>query len=224
MVLDETFIDCVICCTNNHGQRDAKFLDLMNKTFGENKIPCNDKGIHFFRGSFALKIYAGLMGIKSMQEACSKKDPLIGYPEVQKVMTFKLYNRVRKHFRVTNTYELLARNDPGYHPLQNVNWALAYLRRKTIFVDSGEVLCIDEDHVKNRSRKNAFKTREPEKPIREGWTVIKLGEAGENKGSFVLNDSVKCGKHTHTNTDKGKNYNVVNQGKMPSRRESQKNP
>ena len=41
--------------------------------------------------------------------------------------------------------------------------------------------------------------------------MIKLGEAGENKGSFVLNDLVKCGKHTHTNTDKGKNYNAVNQ-------------
>ena len=41
--------------------------------------------------------------------------------------------------------------------------------------------------------------------------MIKLGKAGENKGSFVLNDLVKCGKHTHTKTDKGKNYNVVNQ-------------
>ena len=127
-------------------------------------------------------------------------------------MTFKLYNRVRKHFRVTNTDELSTRNDPGYHSLQNVNWALAYLCAKAQSLwTPGEVLCIDEDHVKSRSRKNAFKTREPDKPIREGWTVIKLGEAGENKGSFVLNDLVKCGKHTNTNTDKGKNYNVVNQ-------------
>ena len=28
LVLDETFIDRAIRCTNNHGQRDAKFLDL----------------------------------------------------------------------------------------------------------------------------------------------------------------------------------------------------
>ena len=30
------------------------------------------------------------------------------------------------------------------------------------------------------------------------------------KRSFVLK-LVKCGKHTHTNTDKSKNYNVVDQ-------------
>ena len=60
LVLDETFIDRVIRCTNNHGQRDAKFLDFMNKTFGENKIPGNDKGINFFKGFFALKVMLAL--------------------------------------------------------------------------------------------------------------------------------------------------------------------
>ena len=103
----------------------------MNKTLGENKIPCNDKEISFFKGFFALKMYAGLMGIKRMQEAWSKKDPLKAYPEFQKVITFKLYNSIRKHFRVTNTNELTTRNDPSYHPLQNVNWALSYLSAKT---------------------------------------------------------------------------------------------
>ena len=73
-------------------------------------------------------------------------------------MTFRLYNRVRKHFRVTNTDELPARNDPGYHLLQNVNWALVYLRAKAQSL-WGEVLHIDEDLVKSRSRKNAIKTR-----------------------------------------------------------------
>ena len=133
LVLDETFIDRAIRCTNYHGERDARFLGLINKTFGESKIPCNDKGINFFEGFFALKIYAGLMGIKSMQEAWSKKDLLKAYPGLQNVLTFKIYNRVRKHVRVTNTDELPVRNDPGYYPLQNVNWALAYLRVKHNF-------------------------------------------------------------------------------------------
>ena len=45
-----------------------------------------------------------------------------------------------------------ARNDPGYHPLQNVNRALAYLRAKAQSLRSpGKVLCIDEDRVKSRS-------------------------------------------------------------------------
>ena len=76
--------------------------------------------------------------------------------------------------RVTNTDELSARNDPGCHPLQNDNWALAHLRTKAQSLRTpGEVLCIDEERVKYRSRENAFKTREPDKPIREGWTIIK---------------------------------------------------
>ena len=57
-------------------------------------------------------------------------------------MTFKLYNSLRKHFRVTNTDELPTRNDPGYHPNENVNWALAYLRAKAQSLwTPGEVLC-----------------------------------------------------------------------------------
>ena len=61
-------------------------------------------------------------------------------------MTFKPYNCVRKHFRATNTDELVVRNDPGYHPLQNVNWAFAYLcaNAQSLWTP-GEVLCIDED-------------------------------------------------------------------------------
>ena len=94
-------------------------------------------------------MYAGLMGIKSMQEASPEKDPLKAYPDLQKVIAFKLYNRIRKHFRVTNTNELTKRNDPSYHPLQNVNWALSYPSTKTqSFWTMGEVLCIDEDLIK----------------------------------------------------------------------------
>ena len=104
-----------------------------------------------------------------MQEAWSKKDPLKAYQDVQKVITCKLYNLARKHFRVTNTDELPARKDPGYHLLQNANWTLAYLCAKAQSLWTlGEVFCIEEDRVKSRSRKNAFKTREPDKPIRDG--------------------------------------------------------
>ena len=40
---------------------------------------------------------------------------------------------------------------------------------------------------------------------------MKLGETGQEGGAFVLNDVVKCGKYCHTDTDKGRNYNVINQ-------------
>ena len=77
----ETFIDRAIRCTNIHGQRDAKFLDLMNKTFGENKIPCNDKGINFFKRFFALKFVCWPYGYKKYARSLvQQKDPLKACP------------------------------------------------------------------------------------------------------------------------------------------------
>ena len=82
-------------------------------------------------------------------------------------MHYKLYNCVRKHFRVSYSHELRAKDEPGYHPLQNVNWALGYLRSKAqLLWNPGEILCLDEDRVKSRSMHNAYKTREPDKPIK----------------------------------------------------------
>ena len=39
--------------------------------------------------------------------------------------------------------------------------------------------------------------------------VVKLDETGQKGGPFVLNYLVKCGKHSHTDTAKGRNYNVT---------------
>ena len=126
-----------------------------------------------------------------MQEAWSQKDPLKAYPEVQKIMHCKLYICVRKHFRVSYSRELPGKDEPGYHPVQSVNWALGYLRSKAqLLWNPGKILCLDEYRVKSRSRHTAYKTREPDKPIREGWTVVKLGETGQKGGAFVLNDLV----------------------------------
>ena len=70
--------------------------------------------------------------------------------------------------------------------------------------------CVFWRSVKSSSRHNAHKTREPDKPIREDWMEVKLGETGQKGGPFVLNYLVKWGKHSHTDTTKGRNYNVIN--------------
>ena len=82
------------------------------------------------RNSFALKVLASLMEVRNMHEAWSQRDPLNAYFEVQKIMHYKLYKCVRKHFGVSSSHELPAKNEPGYHPLQNVNCALGYLSSK----------------------------------------------------------------------------------------------
>ena len=65
-------------------------------------------------------------------------------------------------------------------------------------------MSLDEDRVKSRSKRNVYKSRQTDKPIREGWIVPKLGDRGENGGTFVYNDIVKWGKFTYTDTRKGK--------------------
>ena len=147
-----------------------------------------------------------------MHEAWLQKGPLKAYPQVQKIMSFRMYNRLRKHFRCTSNQELPTKNAVRYHPLQNVMWALQYLRDKAqqLWIP-GEIINLGEECVKSRSKHNTYKSRQTGKPIREGWTVPKLGDRGENEGTFVYNDIVKCGKFMCTDTSKGKMYNLVEQ-------------
>ena len=89
---------------------------------------------------------------------------------------------------------------------------MEYLRNKTQQLwKLGSCTDFDEDRVCSKSRRNKFKIRNPDKPIRMGWTVCKLDDVGENGGAFVYNHLVKCGDHTYTDTTNGKNYNVVEQ-------------
>ena len=85
----------------------------------ERGIPENERGRGLLRISRANE---GLVGVKSMHEAWSQKDPLKAYPQVQKIMSFRMYNRyrLRKHFRYISNQELPTKNAVGYHPLQNV--------------------------------------------------------------------------------------------------------
>ena len=65
--------------------------------------------------------------------------------------------------------------------------------------------------MKSKSKRNMYKSRQTDKPIREGWTVPKLGDRGENGCTVLYDDIVKCGKFTYTDTRKGKMYNLVEQ-------------
>ena len=71
-------------------------------------------------------------------------------------------------------------------------------------------MCIDEGRVASKSKRNQFKIRNPDKPIRIGWAINKLAELVKKGGSFVSNHLVKVGKATY-NTDvfKEKTYSMV---------------
>ena len=119
-VIDHEFLDRIIRCTDTHGRSDVKFKNSLVKVYGDKSIPFSEKGQSLIRGFLALKIYLGFMGVKDMHEAWSQKDPLKAYPELPKVMSFRLFNGLKKHFRVSITEELQDRDSEAYHPLQNV--------------------------------------------------------------------------------------------------------
>ena len=60
---------------------------------------------------------------------------------------------------------------------------MEYLRNKTQQLwKLGSCIAIDEDRARvcSKLRRNKFKIRNPDKPIRMGWTVCKLADVGEN--------------------------------------------
>eukprot|EP00795_Rhopilema_esculentum_P004046 gene4046-20219_t len=205
MIMDNTFIETCIDATNEHGLSDQKYA----KKIGE--IPKNEKGVHFLRGFFAIKWHLRLLKYPQMKWAWSE-DQLKSQPEIKKIMPLDVFCLLLKHFRVVRKSGLPSKNSPNYHPLQNINDGVEYLRAKSLSLwKMGFKLCIDEGRVRSKSNRNPFKIRNPDKPIRMGWTICKLSDRGKYGGNFVANHVVKCGSKTYKKAANGKNYDIIEQ-------------
>ena len=204
-IMDDEFILKCIDATNEHGKNDQKFCENVGK------IPSNEKGIWFVRGFFAIKWHLKLLKLPQVKWAWSD-DPLKAQEEVKKTMTLDIFRLMLKHFRVMKPSELPAQDSELYHPLQNINAGADYLRDKAkTYWSVGKKLCIDEGRIRSKSKRNPYKTRNPDKPVRMGWTVCKISDKGCFGGNFVCNHVVKVGKKTYKNPQKGKNYDIVDQ-------------
>ena len=117
-----------------------------------------------------------------------------------------------KHFRVVKSSALPPKQSVDYHPLQNINNEVIYLRNRALSMwQIGSKLCIDEGRVRSKSRRNPFKVRNPDKPIRMGWTVCKISYKGQYGGYFVCNHVVKVGKKSYVHPQNEENYDIVDQ-------------
>ena len=72
--------------------------------------------------------------------------------------------------------------------------------------ESGSMLWIDEA-VKNKSKRNPYKIRNPEKLIKMGWTIHKIGERGQFGGYAITDHLAKVGHETYTSTSREKTHN-----------------
>lgn len=205
-VADNTFFLDSILATNEHGYSDQRFIN----EFGNDGIPTDDKGIALMKGFFAIKIFLKLKGVKQVEWAWSN-DPLKEESEVKKIMHFKRFQLILKHYRIVKQSVLPHKTSAQYHPLQNIRSGVEYLRKKSneLWIP-GEKLVIDEGRVRSKSKRNPYKIRNVEKPIRMGWTIPKLATKGTHGGFFTSNHIVKVGKKTyHREPTKGKNYYIV---------------
>ena len=66
--------------------------------------------------------------------------------------------------------------------------------------------------IRQQSKRNSFKIRNPDKPIKMGCTIQKkIGEKRQCGGYMITDHLVKVGKKTYTSLEKGKTYNIVKQ-------------
>ena len=128
------------------------------------------------------------------------------------MVRLEIFRLMLKHFRVVCPYSLPAVQSPECHLLQNINAGVAYLCEKSLsFWSIGPKLCIDEGRIRSKSKRNPYKVRNPNKPIRMGWTVSKISDKGQHGGYFIANHVVKVGKKSYVSPQNGKNYDIVEQ-------------
>ena len=140
------------------------------------------------------------------------KDPLKSQTEIKKIMTLVEFQLLLKQFRVMKSSTLPRKDDSSFHPLQNINAGVDYLRKKPLSKWSmGWKLCVDEEKVRSISKRNPYKVRNPEKPIRMGWTISKISDKGLHGGYYVSNHVAKVGKKIYKHPENGKNYDIVDQ-------------
>ena len=111
------------------------------------------------------------------------------------MMSLEIFRLMLKHFRVVKQSVLPEKESNDYHPLQNINAGVKELRDKAMSLWAvGSKVCIDEGPIRSKSKRNPYKIRNPDKPIRMGWTVCKISDKGQFGGYFVGNHVVKVGK------------------------------
>ena len=168
-------------------------------------------GRSFIKGYLAIKWHFDLIKYPNKRWAWSE-DPLKKQAEIKKVMTYKIFQVMNKHFAVVNKDQLPLKGTPDYHPLQNISAGAQVLKENFAALwESGSMLCIDEGRVKSKSKRNPYKIRNPEKPIKMGWTIYKIGERGQFGGYAITDHLAKVGRKTYTSTSRGKTHNIVDQ-------------
>ena len=141
----------------------------------------------------------------------SNKDPLKSQTEMKKIMTLVEFQLLLKHFHLSKSSTLPGKDDFSFHPLQNINAGVDYLRKNPCLNGPLVGNCVDEARVRSKCIRNPYRVRNPDKPIRVGWEICKLSDKGLHGGYYIANYVVKVGRKSYNYQEYGKNYDIVDQ-------------
>ena len=117
------------------------------------------------------------------------------------LMSRDRYWDIRKHlcFYDANIPHM---GDPGYDPYEFTKHTIESIlpRIRQYWTLGGTVAC-DEGRVKSKSRFNPYKVRNPAKPLRYAWELVKLCDRGRFAEGFTWDVYPLFGEHAYRDAD-----------------------
>jgi hypothetical protein len=142
------------------------------------------------RAFIALNIYFGIKVLPETRMYWSS-DPLIGVPEVQKVMSRNRFEKVRQYLHLNNRENMLPRVHENYDKLFKVRpFMEAIAKTFNDEYNPSQNVSIDEGMIKYKGRLS-FKQYMPMKPVKRGINIWVRADASNG---FVSEFQVYTGK------------------------------
>ena len=164
-----------------------------------------DTSLEEIKAFLGLHVLFGIKQLPSYKLYWSK-DPLIGVPAVQKVMSRNRFEKLSQYFHVNNNANQVPREDPAYDKLFKVRPVInRVVQCCQMELMPERDLTVDEAMVKHNGRLS-MKQFMPMKPVKRG---IKVWECAEASSGFVCDFQVYTGKRQDGVAEKNLGYRVV---------------
>ena len=191
----------MIQATNKHGENDNNYDD----------IPADKDGIKLIKGYLSILEGSAIKGGIPFDDIWCEI-PGVGDPFLASFMTKKRFKMIHRHIQWVDPTTVPDRRSRQYHPYRTVKKSLDLTRaRSRELWNASRLLTVDESRLRSTARGDKYRSRNPDKPIKNGKDIHTLGDAGQHADGYVLNELVYAGRYTYTNEEDPRMYNIVKQ-------------
>ena len=126
----------------------------------------------------------------------------IGAHDLTCWLSLTRFRQIKKHI-CFNTWHTDRIHKSANHPYRKFTPGLTYLctQSRKLFKEV-DIYTIDELRIRSSSKRNKYKTFQPQKPIRNGTDVYTLSCASKTHSGLVFATVPYCGKKTYVNEEK----------------------